>query len=260
MIQRDKDGIAHIVSLSGGKDSTAMSLRLREIMPDTPLNFVCTPTGDELPPMIDHWAKLVEILGQPIIPLNTQSFREMCEHEKALPNFRMRFCTKLLKLLPFKRFAISQIPCVSYVGFRSDEDEREGANYGSEHHGGSVKLSSPGAFDQRYPMQEWGWELSDVLSYLDQLGIVIPERTDCARCFYQTLGEWWTLWKQYPEIFADAEQQEIDMGHTFRSPKRDSWPASLQGLRHEFERGRVPMNTRRQLDMFRQSMCRACTL
>jgi predicted PP-loop superfamily ATPase len=48
----------HIVALSGGKDSTAMALRLRELHPDVPYRFIITPTGNELPTMDAHWAKL----------------------------------------------------------------------------------------------------------------------------------------------------------------------------------------------------------
>lgn len=44
MIARDENGVAHIVGLSGGKDSTAMSLALIEREP-RPYTFVCTPTG-----------------------------------------------------------------------------------------------------------------------------------------------------------------------------------------------------------------------
>ena len=47
LIKRDSEGVAHIVGLSGGKDSTALALRLQEINPDTPYNYVCSPTGDE---------------------------------------------------------------------------------------------------------------------------------------------------------------------------------------------------------------------
>ena len=43
----------HIVALSGGKDSTALALHLRTIEPDTDFTYACTPTGDELPDMID---------------------------------------------------------------------------------------------------------------------------------------------------------------------------------------------------------------
>ena len=44
----------HVVALSGGKDSTAMALRLAEIEPQDYV-YLCTPTGDELPEMEQHW-------------------------------------------------------------------------------------------------------------------------------------------------------------------------------------------------------------
>ena len=55
--------MTHIVALSEGKDSTAMALRLRELNPETNYRYVCTPTGNELPQMVLHWAKLQEMLG-----------------------------------------------------------------------------------------------------------------------------------------------------------------------------------------------------
>lgn len=49
-IERDESGVAHIVSLSGGKDSTAMALRLAELHPERPFNHICTLCGrDKLP-------------------------------------------------------------------------------------------------------------------------------------------------------------------------------------------------------------------
>lgn len=36
----------HVVALSGGKDSTALALRLAETEPRD-YTYVCTPTGDE---------------------------------------------------------------------------------------------------------------------------------------------------------------------------------------------------------------------
>ena len=49
--------VQHIVALSGGKDSTALALRLAELEPREYV-YVCTPTGDELPEMFAHWRKL----------------------------------------------------------------------------------------------------------------------------------------------------------------------------------------------------------
>ena len=61
-----------IVALSGGKDSTAMALRLAEIEPRQ-YQFVCTPTGDELPEMVDHWLHLGGLLGSPLLPVTERS-------------------------------------------------------------------------------------------------------------------------------------------------------------------------------------------
>ena len=55
----------HIVALSGGKDSTALALRLAEVEPRD-YEYLCTPTGDELPVMEAHWRHLETLLGGPL--------------------------------------------------------------------------------------------------------------------------------------------------------------------------------------------------
>jgi predicted PP-loop superfamily ATPase len=83
--------LRHVVALSGGKDSTALALRLRELNPETDYTFVCTPTGDELPEMFEHWRKLGDLLGKRITPvMHTTGLKGVCRKEGTLPNFRMR--------------------------------------------------------------------------------------------------------------------------------------------------------------------------
>lgn len=53
----------HVVGLSGGKDSTALALWLVENEPRD-YEFICNTTGDELPEMVEHWAKLEQMLGK----------------------------------------------------------------------------------------------------------------------------------------------------------------------------------------------------
>jgi len=223
---------AHIVALSGGKDSTAMALRLVEVEPRD-YTFVCTPTGDEPPTMIEHWIKVGKMLGKPIVPLMSQSLGRLIREQRALPNWRQRWCTRILKIEPFAAFLMQHSPAVSYVGLRADEEEREGGDY----------AAVPGV-EMRFPMREWGWGLADVVEYLRQRGVSIPKRTDCLKCFFQRLIEWYEFWRDYPDSWREGEALEDLTGHTFRSPGRDTWPASMRGLRERFEAGIVPKDTR----------------
>src|SRR5262245_37676527 len=64
-LRRRRPAMTHVVALSGGKDSTAVALRLAEIEPREYV-YLCTPTGDELPAMLAHWAQLEVLLGRPL--------------------------------------------------------------------------------------------------------------------------------------------------------------------------------------------------
>lgn len=211
--------------------------------------YLCTPTGNELPEMFAHWRKLGEILGRPLVPITDgMTLDGLIKGYNALPNHRQRWCTRQLKIEVTKRFLLANAPAVSYVGLRADEEEREGI------------IGPIEGVTQRYPLRELGWGVNDVLAYLDQRGVAIPKRTDCAVCFFQRLGEWWDLWKEHPQEYADGEALEALTGHTFRSPGRDTWPTSMADLRRAFEGGRIPKD-RQQLGLLeRPDMCRACSL
>jgi 3'-phosphoadenosine 5'-phosphosulfate sulfotransferase (PAPS reductase)/FAD synthetase len=239
----------HVVPISGGKDSTALALWLRDNEPREYV-YVCTPTGNELPSWYDHMRGLSALLSNPIQPVIGGTLKGIIEEQQMIPNFRARFCTRMLKIEPFAAWLMGRTPATLYVGLRADEEEREGGDY----------RRIPDV-TMRFPLREIGWNEAYVLADLEQRGVRIPQRTDCAWCFFQTLGEWWILWREQAELYAEAEGIEAVRGHTFRSPSRDSWPAALKDLRAEFERGRVPPRTDRQRDLFRGEMqCRVCRL
>jgi len=236
--------IRHIVALSGGKDSVSMALALQEREPENDYEFVYTPTGNELPLMDDHIRKLEGILGKPIRNLVPQTLVQIIDKHKMLPNFWARFCTREIKIIPFEKFIRSVGVCVVYVGIRADESgDREGVDYDRIE-----------GVSRRFPMDEWGWTIQDVLAYLECRGIVIPYRTDCAWCFFQTLYEWFLLWRDWRDIWMEGEGIEVQYGHTFRTPGRDTWPVSMAGLRGEFEKGRIPKDRRTK----RTTMCAVC--
>ena len=240
----------HVVALSGGKDSTAMALRLAEVRPQAYL-YVCTPTGDEPPEMVAHWIRLGEMLGSRIVPvMRPGGLRGAIAREKSLPNFRRRFCTRMLKIEPFRAFLAQNAPCVSYVGLRADEEGRAGGAY---HDIEGVAM--------RFPLREWGWDEADVRGYLADRGGAIPRRTDCRRCYHQRIAEWFLLWQDERDVFEDAASQERSLGQTFRTPGRDAWPVALADLGAAFGRGRVPKRLARELAPMRDAGgCRVCTL
>jgi 3'-phosphoadenosine 5'-phosphosulfate sulfotransferase (PAPS reductase)/FAD synthetase len=231
----------HIVGLSGGKDSTALALRLAEVEPRKYI-YICNETGNELPDMKAHWDKLENILGEPIQRVrHARSLIEEIEKINMLPNVFARWCTIRLKIEPTIDY-FESLPAGStlYVGLRADEMERKGL-YGED-------------ITVRFPMREWNWNEKDVWDYLNSKGICIPKRTDCALCPYQRLGEWRDLYENYPDLYAEGVALEKKIGHTFRSPGRDNWPANLELLSKEFDAGR------KLREYKRKDTCRVCSL
>lgn len=245
----------HVVALSGGKDSTALAIALAEREPRD-YTFVCTPTGNEPPAMFAHWRKVGELLGKPIMPIMRHSLKGLIEQQRAIPNHRQRWCTRMIKLEPYYEWLAEQTPCVSYVGLRADEESRAG-----------MIFPDADGITMRFPMQEWGWGLQEVVDFLSEREITIPERTDCQWCFWQKLGEWFLLWRDDLASYMEAERLEewvsAERGKTltWRSPSRDSWPASLRELRLKFEAGETPKRSLDMMDKRRNvGSCRACTL
>lgn len=242
---------ARIVALSGGKDSTAMALRLAEVEPDN-YEYCITPTGRELPEMVEHWQKLECLLGKPLTRIPGPSLLDKIKQYKTLPNFRLRYCTREVKIEPFIAYATKRAPAICYVGIRADEaDDREGTNWNGIE---GVK--------QNLPLVRWGWGVNKVRDYLRERGVTIPQRTDCDCCYHQQLGEWWRLWRDHKDRWEEIEALEIWTGHTLRSEQRDSWPASLKDLRAKFEAGYMPKGAAQQtipLDVAeRSTMCAWC--
>ena len=214
-----------IIALSGGKDSTALALALQEYEPGD-YKIIANPTGNELPEMDRHLESLEGVLGQHIHRVGCGlTFEELIYEQQMIPNFWARFCTRILKIEPTQEFLRQFENPVLHVGLRADEESRGGADYGVQ---------------CRFPFREWGWNLSDVWAYLRRRNVTIPRRTDCAWCFYQRIDEWWSLWRHYPRMWRRGESIERDIGHTFRKPDQDTWPAAMEELAQCFRRGHVP--------------------
>ena len=110
----------HIASLSGGKDSTALAIYLRDKIPQ--LEYVFCDTKKELPETYDYLDQIEAFLGRKIVRLNAnRGFDHWLEmHGGVLPSQRVRWCTEQLKIKPFEAY-VGDDTVWSYIGIRADE-------------------------------------------------------------------------------------------------------------------------------------------
>ncbi|MCJ8165004.1 phosphoadenosine phosphosulfate reductase family protein [Pontibacter sp. E15-1] len=123
--------VRHVLGISGGKDSAALALYLKDKYPEIEMEYYYCDTGEELPETYDLLNNIEGILGKKIIRLSPFENNDRSPFDKLYEDFRgylpsseARWCTKKLKLEPFEKF-VGDDPVVSYVGIRGDED-REG--------------------------------------------------------------------------------------------------------------------------------------
>ncbi|MEP5611550.1 MAG: phosphoadenosine phosphosulfate reductase family protein [Cyclobacteriaceae bacterium] len=123
----------HVLGISGGKDSAALAIYLRNTFPQLNIEYYFCDTGKELDETYQLIERLEGYLGKSIEKLEPKEVKDLGEnpfdyyyqsYRGYLPSNVARWCTKKMKLEPFEAF-VGENPTVSYVGIRGDED-REG--------------------------------------------------------------------------------------------------------------------------------------
>ena len=200
--------IRHVLGLSGGRDSAALAVYMRQHHADLAIDYFFTDTGKELPEVYEFLVKLEGFLGKPIIRLNPDRDFDfwLRQYNNFLPSPQTRWCTRQLKLRPFEQwirpFLEAGDAVYSYVAIRADEEYREG--YVSKHRNLVVKL----------PFKEAGVDKPGVLDILEAAGLGLPgyyewrTRSGCTFCFFQQKIEWVRLRERHPEYFEDAKAYE----------------------------------------------------
>ena len=189
--------IRHICGISGGKDSSALALYLRDKVPE--MEYFFCDTGAELPETYDYLTRLEVVLGKSIVRLNAQrGFDHWFEvFRGTLPSPQMRWCTKNMKIKPIEEW-IGEAPALSYVAIRADEANRKGY------------ISTKPNIQTRFPFIEAGIDQDDVLRILADAGVGLPAyyewrtRSGCYFCFYQRKAEWIALAERHPDLFDRA--------------------------------------------------------
>ena len=198
----------HVLGVSAGKDSAPLAVYMRQHLPELDIDYFFTDTGKELPEDYDFLRKLEGLLGKPILRLNPNRDFDfwLREYDHSLPSANTRWCTRQLKLLPFKQWVNPMLKAgdvvTSYVAIRSDEEYRQG--YISNDDNLIVKL----------PFREDGIDKQAVMDILEASGVGYPKyyewrsRSGCTFCFFQQKIEWVRLKERHPEAFEEAKSYE----------------------------------------------------
>lgn len=206
----------HILSLSGGKDSSALAIYMRERdvwrrrlgkpikepAEKVEMEYVFCDTKEELPETYEYLSILEAFLGKRIVRLSDErGFQHWHQvYGYYLPSPNMRWCTRMLKLLPFEKYVGDDL-VYSYVGIRADED-REGY------------ISKKPNILPVFPFREDGITRDDVMCILKESGASLPKyyewrtRSGCYFCFFQRKAEWVGLMENHPDLFQKAKEYE----------------------------------------------------
>ena len=208
----------HILGLSGGRDSAALAVYMRQHHPKLPLEYFFTDTGKELPEAVLFLDRLEGFLGRPIERLNPDRDFDfwLAEYGNFLPSPRTRWCTRQLKLRPLEQWIRDDLEqgviVHSYVAIRADEPSREG--YQATHPNMKV----------HFPLRDAGIDRAGVIEILDSADVGEPDyykwrsRSGCTFCFFQQKIEWVRLHEEHPDRFAEAvdyEKNALEDGSPF---------------------------------------------
>jgi 3'-phosphoadenosine 5'-phosphosulfate sulfotransferase (PAPS reductase)/FAD synthetase len=198
------DSVRHVCGISGGKDSSALAVFLRNEVPD--MEYFFCDTGAELPETYEYLTRLEVVLGKPIERLNAdRGFDHWFEMFRgALPSPQMRWCTNYMKIKPLEDW-IGDTPTISYVAIRADEANRKGY------------VSTKPNIETRFPFIDAGIDHDRVMQILDDAGVGLPDyyqwrtRSGCYFCFFQRKTEWIGLSDRHPDLFdrAVAIEQKV---------------------------------------------------
>ena len=174
----------HILALSGGKDSAALAVYMRDRYPDLDLEYVFTDSGCELPETYEYLDRIRAVLNIDITVIRSERDFDywLKYYNGVLPSPQNRWCTRQLKLRPYEAYIGNKLT-YSYVAIRADEDR---AGY----------QSTKENIIPIHPFVKDGIILEDVINILEGCGLGLPAyykwrtRSGCYFCFFQSDDEW----------------------------------------------------------------------
>jgi 3'-phosphoadenosine 5'-phosphosulfate sulfotransferase (PAPS reductase)/FAD synthetase len=203
----------NIVSFSGGKDSTAMLLRMLELkMPVDKIVFA--DTGFEFPELYDYIKRVEKYINKKVdFVYPEKSFEEWFygkstkgKSKGQVRGFPLRvfpcYWSRESKIKPLQKLVRKNDNF--FIGIAYDEQERC-----SKKDGNLI-----------YPLVDWKWTEQDCINYLNKKDLFNPlyvnfDRLGCYFCPKQNEKSIYVLWKNYPDLWKKTkfwEQENIHVG------------------------------------------------
>ena len=235
--------LKHIVSFSGGKDSTAMLLMMieRDMQID---EIIFCDTEKEFPEMYKHIKKVEAYICRPIITLKPEPKHKfdylMFNHIKTKGKNKgkkgygwaysnCRWCSQNVKRTTMDNyFKALNKDYIEYIGIAFDELER-------------VKTNIP---IKKYPLIEWKITEGEALKYcydkgFDWDGLYTKfNRVSCWCCPFSNLKELRNMYVFYPELWKQLKDMDKRSCNSFRSTRSKSGIqlVSVQDLENRFDK------------------------
>lgn len=209
----------HIVSLSGGKDSTAMLLMMIEKGMQIDEIVFCD-TGKEFPQMYDHIEKVEKYIGREITKIRNErySFEYLLGHIKTKrgqgrgwADFQMRWCTGEVKVSVINKYLrkYKEKERLTYIGIAYDEQKRIIKHIDKKH--------------CVYPLNKWKITEKEALHYCYSRGFHWDglyeklERVSCYCCPLQKINDLRVLYNEFPELWKDIRRLDKLSWRDFRA-------------------------------------------
>lgn len=208
----------YIVSMSGGKDSTAMWLHLTRELKLPNVIALFADTGWEHQLTYDYLDYLEVEVGPIVRVKPALDFVQLAKKKKRFPSTKARFCTELLKMKPAREWmeaqfasgAIVRENAVQCSGVRHEESPARARM------GEWVELDDYNKLPQWRPIIRWTWQ--EVFACHDRHG-VLPNplyklgmgRVGCMPCIMANMGELKEIAERFPEVVVKVAEAEVEV-------------------------------------------------
>lgn len=250
-VPHEGEGLPIVVSVSGGKDSGALVLALREALdagelfgadqqPAKAIRYVFADTQWEAKETYEYLDALRNRLGITIDVVGVDGgMKARIRHRAGFPGRTGRFCTRELKIEPLREYhdhvmgELDVNDTISAIGVRAQESEER------------AKAEEWVDEGPRHTRERWGgwvwrpllrWQVEDVLLIHRRHGIPVNplyfrghDRVGCYPCIYATKGEIALIAKHSPERIDEIRDLEREMcelrnERNKEQPGRYAWP------------------------------------